>query len=62
MAREYARGVAFDDLPALLERLLAAWLAHRASADETFFAFAGRHEIDALRALAERAPLHAVAS
>ena len=62
MAREYARDVAFDDLPALLERLLAAWLAHRATPDESFFVFAGRHEIDALRALAERTPLHAVAS
>ena len=29
MAREYAQSVAFDDLPPLLERLLAAWLVHR---------------------------------
>ena len=62
MAREYARDVAFDDLPILLERLLAAWLAHRTAPDESFFAFAGRHEIAALRALAERTPLHAVTS
>ena len=62
MAREYARDIAFDDLPALLERLLATWLAHRAAPAESFFAFAGRHEIEALRALAERTPLHAVAS
>ncbi len=56
MARAYARDVAFDDLPALLERLLGAWLAHRATPAESFFAFAGRHDIAALRALAERAP------
>ncbi|MCA0301338.1 MAG: NirA family protein [Proteobacteria bacterium] len=62
MAREYARDIAFDDLPALLERLLAAWLAHRAKPDETFFAFAGRHDIDALKALADRTPLHAVSA
>ena len=40
----------------LLERLLGAWLAHRATPAESFFAFAGRHDIAALRALAERAP------
>lgn len=57
MAREYARDVAFDALPGLLERLLAAWLAHRATADESFFAFAHRHDMAALRALAEGAPL-----
>ena len=33
MARDYAQSVAFDDLPPLLERLLAAYLAHRAGAD-----------------------------
>ena len=32
MAREYAQSVAFDDLPPLLERLLAAWLVHRRGA------------------------------
>jgi ferredoxin-nitrite reductase len=40
----------------LLERLLSAWVAHRATPDESFFAFAVRHDIAALRALAERAP------
>ncbi|MBS0549683.1 MAG: NirA family protein [Proteobacteria bacterium] len=51
IAREYARDVAFDELPALLERLLAAWLAHR-EVGETFFSFTRRKEIDELRALA----------
>jgi ferredoxin-nitrite reductase len=56
MAREYARDVAFDDLPPMLEKLLGAWLAHRAAA-ETFFEFCRRHEIEALRELASRAPI-----
>ncbi|MBS0540105.1 MAG: NirA family protein [Proteobacteria bacterium] len=51
IAREYARDVAFDELPAMLERLLAAWLAHR-EAGETFFSFTRRKEIDELHALA----------
>jgi len=51
MAREYARSVAFDDLPPLIERLLAAWLAHRAAPTESFFEFTRRHEVAALRDL-----------
>jgi ferredoxin-nitrite reductase len=62
MAREYARDVVFDDLVPLIERRLAAWLAHRASHAETFFEFARRHEIAALRDLASRTPLWAVAA
>ena len=62
MAREYAQSVAFDDLPPLLERLLAAWLAHRQAPGESFFEFCRRHEIAALRALADRAPLRALAA
>jgi len=54
IAREYARDVAFDDLPLVLERLLAAWLAHRQPA-ETFFEFTRRQEIEELRALASEA-------
>ena len=49
MAREYARDVAFDELPAVLERLLAGYLARRAPG-ETFFAYCHRHEIEALAA------------
>ena len=62
MAREYAQSVAFDDLPPLLERLLAAWLAHRQGPGESFFVFCRRHEIAALRELADRAPLRALAA
>ena len=47
------KSVAFDDLPPLLERLLAAWLAHRAAPTESFFEFCRRHEVAALRDLAD---------
>lgn len=62
MAREYALSVPFDDLPLMLERLLGAWIAHRGSADESFFEFCRRHEIEDLRTLANRAPIRAVAA
>jgi ferredoxin-nitrite reductase len=62
MAREYAPSVAFDDLPALIERLLATWLAHRQTPTESFFEFCRRREIAALRELASRAPLRALAA
>ncbi len=56
MAREYAKSVAFDDLPSMIERLLGAWLAHREAPTESFFEFARRHEVAELRDLAARAP------
>jgi ferredoxin-nitrite reductase len=62
MAREYARDVVFDELPAMLEKLLGAWLAHRAGPTETFFEFCRRHEVEALRELAARASLRAIAA
>jgi ferredoxin-nitrite reductase len=62
MAREYAQSVGFDDLPPLLERLLAAWLAHRATPAESFFAFCRRQEIAELRDLANRRPVRALAA
>ena len=62
MAREYATSVAFDDLPPLLERLLAAYLAHRESPAESFFEFCRRHDVAVLRELAERAPISALAA
>ncbi len=62
MAREYAQSVAFDDLPPLLERLLASWLTHREAATESFFEFCRRHEIAKLRELASRTPLRAIAA
>ena len=37
--------------PATVERMLKAYLAHRASPQETFQQFTRRHEVEALRAL-----------
>lgn len=62
MAREYATAVAFDELPAVVEKLLAAWLAHRTSASESFHEFTRRHEIGALHALADCVPAEALAA
>lgn len=62
IAREYAASIAFDDLPALVERLLSAWLAHRETSAETFFAFCRRHDIEQLRELASRAVIQARAA
>jgi ferredoxin-nitrite reductase len=62
MARAYAQSVAFADLAPLIERLLTAWLAHRQTPGETFFEFCRRHEVAALRDLAERAPPMAMAA
>jgi ferredoxin-nitrite reductase len=52
MAREFQRDVVFEDLPPLIEKLLAGWLANRASASESFFEFCRRHDIAALKGLA----------
>jgi ferredoxin-nitrite reductase len=56
LAREIYRDVKAEDAPVTVERLLRTYLAHRASRDETFLAFTRRHEIDALRSLADREP------
>jgi ferredoxin-nitrite reductase len=50
MAREYARDVPFDELPALIERLLKSWLRQRSEPTETFFEFCRRSELRALAA------------
>jgi ferredoxin-nitrite reductase len=42
-----------EDAPQTVERLLKAYLAHRSSSDETFLAFARRHDGEALRKLAD---------
>jgi ferredoxin-nitrite reductase len=51
VAREIWRDVKVEDCPALIERLLRAYLANRAGAAETFLQFARRHEVDALQAM-----------
>jgi ferredoxin-nitrite reductase len=54
LGREIYRDVVAEDAPRTVERILKAYLANRFSADETFLAFARRHEIDALKAMTER--------
>jgi ferredoxin-nitrite reductase len=42
-----------EDVPQTVEKLLKAYLAHRASPDETFLTFARRHDGETLRKLAD---------
>ena len=51
LGREFAKNVPFADVPVLLERLLSGYMARR-EAGEAFVAFARRHDVQALRALA----------
>jgi ferredoxin-nitrite reductase len=51
LGREIFRDVKAQDAPAVVERLLKAYLTHRASAQESFQAFSRRTEIEALRAM-----------
>jgi ferredoxin-nitrite reductase len=53
IGRELWRDIRSEDCPAAVEKLLRAYLAHRARPEETFFDFANRHETDALARLAE---------
>jgi ferredoxin-nitrite reductase len=52
LGREIYRDVKAPDAPKAVEGLLKAYLAHRASKDESFIAFARRHEIAALKTMA----------
>jgi ferredoxin-nitrite reductase len=51
IGREIYRDVKADAAPKLVAKMLRGYLAHRASADETFIAFAQRHEVDALKTM-----------
>jgi ferredoxin-nitrite reductase len=51
IARDLYRDVRAEDAPAIVERMLKAYLAHRASRAESFLAFTRRHEADALRTM-----------
>jgi ferredoxin-nitrite reductase len=55
LGREIYRDVKARDVPQMIERILKAYLAHRSSKDESFLAFARRHEIDALKTMAAEA-------
>src|SRR5262249_49954109 len=49
LAREIYRDVKAEDAPPAIERMLKAYLAHRASHEESFQAFTRRHDIEALK-------------
>jgi len=51
LGRELAKNVAFDDVPPLVERLLQTY-SHARDADETFHAFAARHDVPSLQRMA----------
>lgn len=51
--REIYRDVAAHDVPRTVVRMLRSYLTHRASPEESFLAFARRHEVEALKAMAE---------
>jgi ferredoxin-nitrite reductase len=51
LGREIFRDVKAEDAPATVERMLKAYLAHRAGPQETFLDFSRRHEIAALTAM-----------
>ena len=53
IGRELWREVPFDACGAKVEGLLRAYLAERSGPEESFQAFAGRYELDALKTLAE---------
>ena len=55
LGREIYRDVKAEDTPAAVERMLKAYMRNRASAAETFLAFANRHDVDTLKALAAEA-------
>jgi len=53
IGRALYRDIRAQDAPKIVERLLKAYLAHRASPDETFLGFARRHDEETLRKLAD---------
>lgn len=53
IARELYRDIKAEDAPRVVARVLRAYLAHRASDDETFVAFAKRHDIETIKAFTE---------
>jgi ferredoxin-nitrite reductase len=53
IGQEVYRDLKAEDAPKTIEKLLKAYLAHRASPSETFLTFARRHDGETLRKLAE---------
>jgi ferredoxin-nitrite reductase len=52
--REVFHDVKAEDAPRAVERMLKAYLAHRASAGESFLSFTRRHEVEALKTMYEQ--------
>jgi ferredoxin-nitrite reductase len=55
IGREIFRDVRNEECPDAVEKLLGAYLRHRERDDESFFAFANRHDANTLKLLAEEA-------
>jgi ferredoxin-nitrite reductase len=53
VGQELYQNVKSEDAPLVIEKLLKAYLANRASADETFLTFSRRHDAAGLRKLAD---------
>jgi ferredoxin-nitrite reductase len=53
VGQEVYHDVRAEDAPKAVEKLLKAYLSHRSFSDETFLAFARRHDGDTLRKLAD---------
>src|SRR2546429_758964 len=53
VGQEVYRDLKAEDAPKTVEKLLKAYLAHRASPDETFLTFARRHDGETLRKLTD---------
>ena len=53
LGREIHHDVKAEDAPRAIERLLKAYLTHRTAPSETFLAFTRRHEVEALKEMAE---------
>jgi ferredoxin-nitrite reductase len=51
MAREFLSNLKAEDAPEAVETILKAYLAHRTGPEESFHAFAGRHDMPALAAM-----------
>jgi len=56
IGRELFQNVKAEDAPRTVERVLKAYVANRASKDETFIDFAKRTDIDALKRMTEMEP------
>lgn len=53
IGRELLHGVAFSEIPALLEKMLTAYQTHRLHLEEGFQEFTARHSVEQLKALFE---------